>query len=104
MLTAKRIQPGTKIRLRLIATENDLRPNDDLQDAPDDIDDIRRDRELYALFKKFQEMFDVQTDEESPATLRFQDARAHGRPHFPARLGDWGGEGWEGEQGDGEDR
>ena len=74
MLTAKRIQPGTQIGLRLIATESDLRPNAELQDALDDIEEIRRDRELYAIFKKFQKVFDVHTDE-PPVTLRFEDAR-----------------------------
>lgn len=94
MLTAKRIQPGTKIRLRLIATENDLYPNDDLQHAPDDVDEICQDGELYALFKRFQEMFDVQTDEAPPATLKFQDAKGHGRPDSHARLVDWGSRKW----------
>jgi hypothetical protein len=77
MLTAKHIQPGTKSAFRLIATESDL------QDAPtkqpslltlDDSDDIE-DTELIAIIKKFQEIFNVHTDEEPPVTLKFEDAR-----------------------------
>jgi hypothetical protein len=108
MLTAKRIPPGAKVRLRLIATESDLRLDDEFQDAPtiqpillalddsevfdeyvaNDIDDIRLDRELYAIFRKFQETFDIHTDEEPPLTLRFEAAREHGRRDLPARLAD----------------